>query len=366
MSAFVESCVETVAGKAQIAERRRRGQPRVCRLLRLLADKKKILITSHEHPDPDAYGSVLGMLELLRYSLPEANIQVSLKGRVGGGINSSFYRESSVHLVPWEEQKLSRYDAIILLDTQPLFAYSPLPKDIIPLAVIDHHRTPRGKKPKSKFCDIRTEVGAAASIVFSYFMELDIPISSDLAATMLYAIESDLAGSAGNPTGLDNIALSSLTLKADPARLHRIRYVDLPRSYYVAFAQGIENAMFYDHVLISHLDEIDSLEKPAVLADFLLRFDQADWVLVSALYEKKMILSLRTSSAKASAGILMNRLLKKLGEGGGHRTKAGGTIILDNPSTREVERVRNILRKRLLRLLKSHAATGQKLVPGKA
>ena len=43
-------------------------------------------------------------------------------------------------------------------------------------------------------------------------MELEVAIKPDLAATLLYAIESDLAGAAGTPGELDNIALSSLTL----------------------------------------------------------------------------------------------------------------------------------------------------------
>ena len=50
-TAFVESCVETVAGSAVAAERRARKQPRARALLDLLADKKNVLITTHQHPD---------------------------------------------------------------------------------------------------------------------------------------------------------------------------------------------------------------------------------------------------------------------------------------------------------------------------
>src|SRR5690606_39638589 len=68
-----------------------------------------------------------------------------------------------------------------------------------------------------------------SSIIFSYFMELEVPISRDLGAMLLFAIESDLAGAAGTPGELDNIALSSLTLIADPRKLYKMRYVDLPQ-----------------------------------------------------------------------------------------------------------------------------------------
>jgi nanoRNase/pAp phosphatase (c-di-AMP/oligoRNAs hydrolase) len=362
MTAFVEACVETVAGSAVAAERRAKGKPRARKLLRLLADKRNILITTHEHPDPDAFGAALGMLTLLTQKLPQSRVRVSLKGRVGGGINEAFYRETPYKLLPWDDARLNEFDSIILIDTQPLFAYSPLPPGMPPTAVIDHHRAGRGRKPKCAFCDIRTDVGASTSIIFSYFMELDAPIPPDLAATMLYAIESDLAGVAGTPGSLDNIALSGLTLKADTSKLHRMRYVDLPRGYYVAYSQGLANAMFYDNAIFSYLDEIDSLEKPAVLADFLLRFDQVNWSLVLGIHEGKLVLSLRTSSGKQSAGALMQRLLRGIGEGGGHRTKAGGVIQLENGNAAEIEKLRALVRRRYLRALHIRQSHGRKLV----
>src|SRR5258706_6411511 len=106
-------------------------------------------------------------------------------------------------------------DAIVLRHTQPPFALSPLPPGVEPIAVIDHHRSRHGTL-HCPFCDVRVDVGATSSIIFSYLMELDVPIKPDLAATLLYAVESDLAGAAGTPGELDTIALSSLTLLADP------------------------------------------------------------------------------------------------------------------------------------------------------
>ena len=134
-----------------------------------------------------------------------------------------------------------------------------------------------------------------------------------LGATLLYGIESDLAGAAGTPGELDNIALSGLTLIADPRRLYQMRYVDLPQSYYTAYSDGLANAWWYETALMSHIESIDSLEKPAVLADFLLRFDKVQWALVTAIYQDKLMLSIRTSSTKFSAADIMRRLDKKPG-----------------------------------------------------
>jgi nanoRNase/pAp phosphatase (c-di-AMP/oligoRNAs hydrolase) len=361
-NSFVESCVGTVADSAVAAERGARGRPRVARLLKVLADKKNILVTTHLHPDPDALASAAALTYLLEQKLKDANISMSIKGKMAGGINEVFVRHANLKLRPWDDGMLKEFDATILLDTQPSFAFSPFPPDVTPTAVIDHHRTPRGRL-HCPFCDVRVDVGATSSIIFSYFMELQLPIKPDLAATLLYAIESDLAGAAGTPGELDNVALSSLTLLADPRKLYQMRYVDLPQSYYITFAEGLSNAIYYDHAIISHLDHIDSLERPAVVADFLLRFDKVDWALVTAVHQGKLLMSIRTSSSKMSAADMAKRLLRKIGEGGGHRTKAGGSINLDTSSAAEIERWREQLRRRYLRALLIKGARPQRLVP---
>jgi nanoRNase/pAp phosphatase (c-di-AMP/oligoRNAs hydrolase) len=362
MTAFVESCVETVAGSAQLVERKARGKPRAKKLVKLLQGKRNVLITTHEHPDPDALASAVGLCTLLSTVLKDTSVSVSIKGQISGGVNTVFVREADLKLAPWDEANLSSYDAILLVDVQPLFAFNPLPAGIEPIGVIDHHRGKDRKRLKCPFCDVRPDVGATASIIFSYFMELEVPIKPALGATLLYAIESDLAGAAGQPGELDNIALSSLTLIADPRKLYQMRYADLPQSYYLVYSQALSNAMFEGKALISHLDTIDSLEQPAVMADFLLRFDQVEWALVTAIAGDKLVLSLRTSAAKASAADVMRRLLRHLGEGGGHRTKAGGFVKLETGTPAEVERIRKLLWARYLRAVGIKTSRGQKLI----
>jgi nanoRNase/pAp phosphatase (c-di-AMP/oligoRNAs hydrolase) len=361
-TAFVESCLETVAGSAVAAEMKFRGRPRARRLLKILEGKNNILITTHLHPDPDALGSSQALLYLLRKKLPKANVSMSIKGNIGGGINANFARLSNLDLVPWDDDKLKEYDAYVLLDTQPVSAYCPLPRNIDPTAVIDHHRG-RHRKPHCPFCDIRIDVGATSSIIFSYFMELEENISPALGASLLFSIESDLAGAAGTPGELDNLALSSLTLIADTHKLYQMRYVDLPQSYYISYAAALSHASYYDNAIMSHIDVIDSLEKPAVMADFLLRFDAVQWSLVTAVHENKLIMSLRTSSKNLSAVDVIRKLIRNMGEGGGHRLKAGGYIPLANGSATEIARLRDVLRRRYLRFLKIKNTRGQRLVP---
>lgn len=364
MTSFVESCAKTVTGSAAALARRSQGQPKAKHLLRALANKKKILITTHAHPDPDALAGSLGLCTLLTVQLgPGTTVTVSFKGGIGGGLNEAFAQQTELKAEPWDEAALSSYDAIILVDTQPAFSNSPLPENVMPMVVIDHHRG-RGKRPKCAFCDIRPDVGAVSSIIFSYFMELEQRITPDLGATLLYAIESDLAGAAGAPGELDNIALSSLTLMADTRKLYKMRYLDLPQNFFVSYAQGLGNAVYYEDALISHLDSIPSPERTAVIADFLLRFDQARWALVTGAIGNVLLISLRTYAAeKMSAAELMRKLVRGIGEGGGHRTKAGGVIRLKEGTAAEIDRFRTMLRQRYLRHLGIKGARVQRLIP---
>src|SRR5687767_8786881 len=98
MTSFVESCVETVAGSAVAVAKQTRGRPRGTKLVRLLADKKNILITTHQHPDPDALASSLGLSILLRDKLKDARVSMSIKGQIGGGINQKFAELSDLKI----------------------------------------------------------------------------------------------------------------------------------------------------------------------------------------------------------------------------------------------------------------------------
>ncbi len=362
MTTFIESCVETVTDSARLVERTSRSRPRAARLLRILREKRDILVTTHVHPDPDALASCYAMATLLKARLPAANVSISVKGKIGGGYNAAFQTETNMRFVPWDDQRLLEYDAVILLDVQPGLSFSPLPNEVSPIAVVDHHRT-RGGRMRIPFHDVRTDVGATSSILFSYLMDMEVDIPSDLAAALLFAIETDLAGAAGKPGDLDNMALSSLTLLADTHRLYRMRNSPLPLAIYNAVRDALVNATVYDQAMITHIRNIESQETPAVAADFLLRYEQAQWVLVTALSGKNMVMSLRTRSERFTAADLMRKIIGRLGEGGGHRTKAGGSIRLASGNDSEIETIRRKLRQRMLRALGISAATlGQRLV----
>ena len=368
MSSFVDNVVETAEDSARAIERMRAKHPSAKDLVKALAGKTRILVTCHMHPDPDALGAGAGMKYLLERRLPGASVDFAVRGQIGGGVNDAFTRYAKLELDPWPEDKLGRYDAVVMVDGQPTFPNSPLPKDVSPTVVVDHHRS-RRKVPDCDFCDVRPDVGATASIVFGYFCELEEPVPPVLSAVLLYAIESDLAGAAGQPSDLDNLALSSLTLTADTRRLYKMRNIALPQSYFAAYAAALGNAVRYGDCLVTAIGDITSQEVPAVMADFLLRFDEADWVLVTGRHDEdgdgvpdKLVLSLRTNGSGRSAGEVMRNITRDLGTGGGHRTKAGGIVPLDHADPDATDKARAAIKRQLLRELHIGDARGSRFI----
>lgn len=356
MTSFVDSCLDTMSNTAQ--EVQKKVRPRAAKMLRALNGKNNILITTHVHPDPDAAGSCLGVKRLLENALPNAKTVIRLKGQSDAPRLTGYIQTAQIPFEPWSDDDLNTFDAIVLLDTQTSFGVNPLPAGVHPTALIDHHRG-RGRRTRLAFSDVRTDVGATASIVFSYFMELQQTIDPTLAAALLYAIECDIAGAAGQQSQLDTVAISSLNLIADVRKLWQMRYVDVPASYYVAFARSIENAQRYDHVLITHCGKIDQVEEAALLADGLLRCEGVEVVLATAEHDDRLILSLRSELPRISAGEIARRVLNKLGDGGGHRTKAGGQIPLTENTS--IEALLKTIQRRLLRCLKVSRTRGTPL-----
>lgn len=357
MTTFVDSCIDTMNSTAKQVQRRVR--PHAHKMLRALAGKSNILITTHIHPDPDAAGSCLGIKRILDASLPGTKVTIRFKGQADAPRLAGFAKTAHIPFEKWNDDDLGGFDAIVLLDTQTGFSVSPLPADVLPTVLIDHHRG-RGRRPKLPFSDVRVDVGATASIVFSYFMELQLTIDPTLAAALLYAIECDVAGAAGQQSQLDTVAISGLTLVADVRKLWQMRYIEVPAGYYTAFARSVEHAIRYDNVLITHCGKIEQVEEAALLADGLLRCEGVDVVLATAEHDGRLILSLRNELPRTSAGELMRRIVNKIGDGGGHRTKAGGQIKLEGNPT-PIDKLQATLKRRLLRCLSITNTRGVRL-----
>ena len=95
------------------------------------------------------------------------------------------------------------------------------------------------------------------------------------------------------------------------------------------------------------------------MADFLLRLEGADWAGCMGLYNRSLLLSLRTGVEDAHAGQIIRRVVAGLGRAGGHGAMAGGQIPLGE---RDYGEVADQIKARLVDELANDTMAGESLV----
>ena len=94
-----------------------------------------------------------------------------------------------------------------------------------------------------------------------------------------------------------------------------------------------------------------------------MRVEGVEVVLGIGCYNEEGVLSLRTSHQETHAGILMQKVIKGLGTGGGHSMTAGGQIRPLSADTCEQEALEETLAKRLAEALDRELSAPEMLVP---
>jgi nanoRNase/pAp phosphatase (c-di-AMP/oligoRNAs hydrolase) len=327
-----------------------------------LRDAESVVFVSHVHPDPDSLGSMLGLSHLVQTVLNKPT-RLIRDGEISRAENRAMVDLLQIPLSCLDKTDLcAEGNRIVMVDSQPNTGRHSFNCSRAPLyAVIDHHDTP-GELENVPFVDVRQDVGATCSIVTHYLLEQNCPISSALATALLYGIETELCGYPREATATDDAALHVLFPLADKDLLSRIRNARLPQSYFGCLVQALQSSFIYDRLIVSWINDLPQPELAAEVADFLLRFEEVDWVVTAGVFEDRLILSARSSAPDAKAGEVLQKVVGSKGKAGGHDRRAGGVVYLPNTYHRTIDEVRSDLRRRLLKALQIEECRGQRLV----
>jgi hypothetical protein len=84
--------------------------------------------------------------------------------------------------------------------------------------------------------------------------------------------------------------------------------------------------MLYDNAAVTYIGDISNPDFVAEMADMIMRLEGIEWTLCMGNYNGTLILSLRTNQS-GGAGQMIQRLLRGLGQAGGHGQMAGGKVM---------------------------------------
>jgi nanoRNase/pAp phosphatase (c-di-AMP/oligoRNAs hydrolase) len=333
---------------------------RVDELLRLLRGRERILVMSHNSPDPDSMGAACGMRYLIEKMLGIPTI-FGFRGDIFRAENQEMVRALGLGMVKIEELDIDRFDGFVLVDTQPGFGHTVVPEGKSIDGVIDHHVLPENAPLIGHYRDVRTHVGATCSIIADYLMHLELPIPERVATALLYGIKTDTADLSRNSSPLDERVYMHLLGLADRHALARISQPQLPIDYFRIFRKALNAARIYGSVVLCSLGRTENPETVAELADLLLRMQDVEWVVCGGLFEDTYYLSVRAKSYGRDAWSLLHEALKGEGSFGGHGTVGGASIPVTDDSQRGLRRLERRLQNSILEVLGEQDSPGVSL-----
>jgi len=299
--------------------------------LRILRERgDSLLIVMHDNPDPDSIASAAA-LSLIAQTLG-FKVQIVYGGEITHHENRAFVNLLGIELmkVSRGSYELKRYPFIALVDCQPNGNITILEKPDYERiqVVIDHHQVLQNLSeyiPKEAFLDIRPDVHSSSAILVEYLKGLNLTISPLLATALFYGIYVDTK-KFSKLSRVDLKAIEYLAGKVDYELLDKIEHPDISTETAEILARAILHRRIYKNIVISNVGFITNRDALAEAADFLLRLEGINTVLVFGIVDDSIEISARTRDVRVNIGAIMREAFGDMGSGGGH-ARAGGARI---------------------------------------
>jgi nanoRNase/pAp phosphatase (c-di-AMP/oligoRNAs hydrolase) len=252
---------------------------------------------------------------------------------------------------------LKKHRRVALVDTQPAFENNPFPARRRPTLVLDQHAS--HTDPSAELSLIDTTCGATCVIVAQALLQSGLRIPRKLATALVYGILSDTLDlyRARRPDIIETYL--DLLPRCDVRRLTRIQNPDRSRRFFASVARGVRDAVVRGPLVVSHLGPVDSPDLVSQIAEFLLTYEKARWVLCTGRRAGMLHISLRTSGTRTSAGPVLRDVSPDPGLAGGHGAIAGGAYRIGVRAREETwAAAERDLQRRLTRRLRIPARGG--------
>ena len=296
-----------------------------------LRRSEKLLLTTHENPDGDALGSLLGMHLVLQQL----------------GKDSVMFLAANQFPLPYEYQRMQldevRHElpddvnerTVVFLDCGNIDRTPVhfLQNSHLHVLNIDHHHD------NTRFGTVNLvvpEAACAAEIVYDLAKELRVEITPEMAEALYIGLVTDTGKFQFENTTPEAHAMAAELMEAGvaPQDVHRKLYEELPYARLQLLARALNNVHRFDGgaITLTHIEREDFTETGAAESDSEGIVDHMRQVegtvmagLVRELLEKdgQRKVSLRSTDGRVDVSIIARGL-----GGGGHRQAAGFTTDL--------------------------------------
>lgn len=316
------------------------------KLLSLVKGKRKVLIVTHENPDPDSIAAAFALKFIFRRVMGIPSI-IAYSGIIGRAENISMVKMLDIDMVPLSGISPRNYSVIAAVDCQPHTGNLNLPKGVNPSIVIDHHPL-RKSTSSAEYIDVRKGIGSTSTIITQYIRLLGLEIDRRVATALFYGIKSDTRDLGRQTSDADIRATVYLFPYTLQKKLARIEHPELPKEYYIELSSVLNNAKLYGDVVVARVNMIGWPEMIGEFADEFIQIEGIRWCMCYGRHNGSLLFSIRTTRPSYMAGVLAHKICHGMGKGGGHETYAAGKIDLAK-ALKKVRDPEDILLKRFLK-----------------
>lgn len=308
----------------------------------------KLGIFTHDNPDPDSISSALALREIAKHFGVEADILYY--GEIQHQQNKAMVNLLGIPMLNANEVDLGNYSKFALVDSSGPGVNNSIPKDVKISIIIDHHPS---EGVEAEFVDFRSDVGATATVLTLYLQDLKIVPTKTLATALFFGIETETDEFRKNARTNDFLASAYLYPFVDRELLEKMEGPALSAETLDVLATAIKNREIYSSFLISFAGFINDRDTLPQAADFLLRLEGINTVLVFGIMKDAVYMSARNDDVRINIGEVLKKAFKDVGNAGGHAHAAGGRIplgIFGDVSDRDMlaKLVTQAIRKRFL------------------
>lgn len=293
-----------------------------------------LVILLSGHPDPDAIGSALAHQRICdALGVPATIAHVHpLSHRENRALVKLLHVEMTLVST---RQELARFKHISLVDTTSPEPTIEIPADLKVLTIVDHHRT--HGPAEAPFTDIRPELGASSTMYCEYLAGGLASLTGErredarVATALLFGVQTD-TDDFTLATPSDFKAAAYAKAYCDNDLLQRVGRKTIGAASMDVLGSALANLFVIRDFALAGVGRVPKGDRDSIgtAADFILRREDIDTVLVYGIVDDRIDGSLRTRSPSVDPATFLQAAFGKDQEGrpyGGGRADKGGFQI---------------------------------------